>query len=53
MTGVTEDDVRRIAPALPETGERLRYGTPAFYVRKKWFARMHDEDGVLVAPVAS
>ncbi|PPF46818.1 hypothetical protein C5B85_00560 [Pseudoclavibacter sp. AY1F1] len=44
----TEDDVRRLALALPETDERTAYGTPAFYVGKKMFARLHDEPGVLV-----
>ncbi|TMR20682.1 hypothetical protein ETD86_18070 [Nonomuraea turkmeniaca] len=50
---VTEDDVRRIALALPETGEKTMYGTPAFYVRGKWFARMREEGDMLVLPVAS
>ncbi|MFI6319203.1 MmcQ/YjbR family DNA-binding protein [Nonomuraea sp. NPDC050556] len=50
---VTLDDVRRAALALPETSEKLMYGTPAFYVRAKWFARMREEGDVLVVPVAS
>ncbi|TMR97056.1 MmcQ/YjbR family DNA-binding protein [Nonomuraea basaltis] len=50
---VSEDDVRRIALALPETGEKTMYGTPAFYVRGKWFARMREEGDALVLPVAS
>jgi hypothetical protein len=50
---VTEDDVRRIALALPETGEKTMYGTPAFYVRGKWFARMGEDGDLLVLPVAS
>jgi hypothetical protein len=44
----SEDDVRRLALALPETEERTAYGTPAFYVGKKMFARLHDQPGVLV-----
>lgn len=43
-----EDDVRRLALALPETAERTAYGTPAFYVGTKMFARLHDQPGVLV-----
>ncbi|MCS5719739.1 MmcQ/YjbR family DNA-binding protein [Herbiconiux sp. CPCC 205763] len=43
-----EDDVRRLALALPSTEERTAYGTPAFYVGKKMFARLHDQPGVLV-----
>ncbi|MFI7701038.1 MmcQ/YjbR family DNA-binding protein [Nonomuraea sp. NPDC049480] len=50
---VTEDDVRRIALALPETGEKTMYGTPAFYVRGKWFARVKEEGDVLILPVAA
>lgn len=49
----TEDDVRRLALALPETAEKPMYGTPAFYVRRKWFARMREEPGVLAVPVPS
>ncbi|MEW1843953.1 MmcQ/YjbR family DNA-binding protein [Nonomuraea angiospora] len=50
---VTEDDVRRLALALPETVEKTMYGTPAFYVRGKWFARVREEGDVLVLPVGS
>ena len=28
----TEDDVRRLALTLPETGEKSMYGTPAFHI---------------------
>ncbi|MEU6710828.1 MmcQ/YjbR family DNA-binding protein [Nonomuraea sp. NPDC046802] len=49
---VTEDDVREIALSLPETSEKPMYGTPAFYVRNKWFARVREEGDVLVLPVA-
>lgn len=43
-----DDDVRRLALALPETEERTAYGTPAFYVGKKMFARLHEQPEVLV-----
>ncbi|MCK1799123.1 MmcQ/YjbR family DNA-binding protein [Streptomyces sp. XM4193] len=46
--GTSEEDVRRLALAQPETTERSCYGTPAFYVAGKIFARIHDEPGVLV-----
>ncbi|MFI6596774.1 MmcQ/YjbR family DNA-binding protein [Nonomuraea sp. NPDC050536] len=45
---VTEDDVRRVALSLPETGEKSMYGTPGFYVKARWFARIRDEGDVLV-----
>jgi hypothetical protein len=44
----TEDDVRRLALALPATSERPSYGTPGFRVRDRLFARVADEPGVLV-----
>jgi hypothetical protein len=44
----TEDDVRRLALALPEATERSSYGTPGFCVAGKLFARIHDAPGVLV-----
>ena len=50
--GVTEDDVRRLALALPATTERLSWGTPAFFVRDKLIARIHERPATLVVPVA-
>lgn len=44
----TEDDVRRIALALPGASERMAYGTPAFYVARRMFARLRDDPGVLL-----
>src|ERR1700709_1293819 len=43
----SEDDVRELALALPETIEKPSYGTPGFRVRDKLFARIREE-GVLV-----
>jgi hypothetical protein len=45
---VDEDDVRRLALALPDTIERPSSGTPAFRVRERPFARIHQDGGVLV-----
>jgi hypothetical protein len=50
---VSEEDVRRIALALPETAEKTMYGTPAFYVRGKWFARIKEEGDALVLPLGA
>jgi len=44
----TGDDVREVALALPESSERLTWGTPGYRVRKKLFARIWDEPDVLV-----
>jgi hypothetical protein len=48
----TEDDVRRLALALPVTTEKPSYGTPGFRVRDKLFARIKEEPGVLVVWLA-
>lgn len=49
----TEDDVRRIALALPETIEKSSYNTPGFRVKDKLFLRIRDEaEGGLVVFVA-
>lgn len=50
---VTEDDVRRTALALPGTGEKSMYGTPAFSVRGRWFARIREEGDAIAVPVAA
>ncbi|WP_309081614.1 MmcQ/YjbR family DNA-binding protein [Zhihengliuella sp.] len=44
----TDDDVRRLAVALPGVTEKPSYGMPAFYVGGRPFARLHEEPGVLV-----
>jgi hypothetical protein len=45
----TEDDVRRLALALPETIEKPWYGTPGFRVKDKGFLRIRAEaEGGLV-----
>jgi hypothetical protein len=49
----TENDVRRIALSLPETIEKLWYGTPGFRVKDKGFLRIRSEaEGGLVVFVA-
>ena len=45
----TADTVRQLAMAVPGVTERTCYGTPAFYVRKKIFARLlEDADTVVI-----
>ena len=43
--------VRELALALPEVEEGTSYGTPAFFVRKKFFARMREDGETLVVYV--
>ena len=47
----TLDDARSIALALPATIEKPSYGTPGFRVKDRLFARLREED-VLVVWVA-
>ena len=47
------DRVRELAAVLPEAEESTHYGTSAFKVRGKMFARLHDKMGdVLVVRVS-
>jgi hypothetical protein len=49
----TEEDVRRIALALPEVIEKSWYGTPGYRVKDKGFLRLRTEaEGGLVVFVA-
>lgn len=48
---VSFETVRELALELPETEETTSYGTPAFKVRRKLFARLREEGDVLVVKV--
>lgn len=48
---VTWETVRQLALALPEAEEGTSYGTPAFYVRRKLFARLHQSGDSLVIKI--
>ena len=48
---VTFDTVRAFALTLPETEERPSYGTPAFRVRNKLFARLREDGELLVVRI--
>jgi len=49
--GVTFDTVRKIAQTLPGAEESTSYGTPAFKVKGKLFARQHQDGESLVIGV--
>jgi hypothetical protein len=49
---MSSDDLRRLALALPEVTEKTSYGTPAWYVGGKLFARIHDSGDSAVVRVA-
>jgi len=48
---VTFDTVRQTAKTLPDAEESTSYGTPAFKVKGKLFARMHQDGESLVIPI--
>ena len=48
---VTFDTVRQIAKTLPAAEESTSYGTPAFKVKGKLFARLHQDGESLVIGV--
>ena len=48
---VTFDTVRQIAQTLPGAEESTSYGTPAFKVKGKLFARLHQDGESLVVGV--
>jgi hypothetical protein len=45
------DTARRLTEELPGVEEGTSYGTPSWKVRGKFFARLRDDDTVLVAKV--
>jgi len=47
----TVDNVRSLALAMDHTSEKTCYGTPAFYVRKKLFARMLPQGDAVVVKI--
>ena len=48
---ITVDTVRKIALGLPATTEKPCYGTPAWYVKGKLFARALEDDRSVVVKV--
>jgi hypothetical protein len=49
--GVTFEEFGAMALALPGVEARSSYGTPGFFVRKKFMARLREEDVLVLAPV--
>lgn len=45
---ITEDDIRMIALSLPSTKEKPSYGSPGFRVGDKLFARIREDDDLLI-----
>ena len=50
--GVSADRARALLLALPGVESALSYGMPAFKVRGRFFARLRDDDSVLVLQLA-
>ena len=50
--GVTPAALAKLALALPETEAGTSYGTPAYRVRKKLFARLREEGDTVVVKIS-
>jgi hypothetical protein len=48
---MTFEQIRRLALALPKAEDGTSYGTPAFKVRGKLFARLHQDGESLVVKI--
>lgn len=46
--GVTAAELKKIALSFPEAGEKPSYGKPSFFIAKKFFTRLRQEDNSLV-----
>jgi len=50
---ISKADLRRIALSFPEASEKLSYGKLSFFIAKKFFTRLRDEDASIVWIVGS
>jgi len=50
---ISKADLRRIALSFPEANEKPSYGKPSFFIAKKFFTRLRDEDSSIVWIVGS
>jgi hypothetical protein len=50
---ISKADLRRIALSFPESNEKPSYGKPSFFIAKKFFTRLRDEDASIVWIVGS
>ena len=50
---ISKADLRKIALSFPESNEKPSYGKPSFFIAKKFFTRLRDEDASIVWIVGS
>jgi hypothetical protein len=50
---ISKADLRRIALSFPEANEKPSYGKPSYFIAKKFFTRLRDEDASIVWIVGS
>ena len=50
---ISKADLRQIALSFPEASEKPSYGKPSFFIAKKFFTRLRDEDDSIVWIVGS
>jgi hypothetical protein len=50
---ITKAELKKIALSFPEAHEKLSYGKPTFFIAKKFFTRLREEDASIVWSVDS
>jgi hypothetical protein len=50
---ISKAEFRKIALSFPEANEKPSYGKPSFFIAKKFFTRLRDEDASIVWIVGS
>ena len=45
---VSKAQLRKIALSFPEASEKPSYGKPSYFIAKKFFTRLRDEDSAIV-----
>ena len=50
---ITKAQFRKVALSFPEANEKMSYGRPAFFIAKKFFTRLRDEDDSVVWSIGS
>lgn len=50
---ISKADLRKIALSFPQANEKPSYGKPSYFIAKKFFTRLRDEDASIVWIVGS
>jgi hypothetical protein len=50
---ISKADLRKIALSFPQANEKPSYGKPSYFIAKKFFTRLRDEDASIVWIIGS